>query len=237
MTGDLSPNKVLLERVAAALDPLLDRLVFVGGNVVDLLITDPAKAHVRVTDDVDVIADVTTRIEYERLSEELRELGLRHDTSEGAPICRWLTGEDLIVDVMPVNEEVLGFSNPWYEEAIRDPAHIEISPDIRIRVARAPVFVAAKWAAYKDRGEHDPLASHDLEDIITVVAGRTEVVKEIESGPAELRAWVAQETRRFLESEEATTMIEGSLPDAALVPELVERARERLQAIASLEGG
>ncbi len=125
MTGDLSPNKVLLERVAAALHPLLDRLVFVGGNVVDLLLTDPAKAHVRVTDDV---------------------------------------------DVMPVNEEVLGFSNPWYEEAIRDPAHIEISPEIRIRVARAPVFVAAKWAAYKDRGAHDPLASHDLEDIITVSA-------------------------------------------------------------------
>lgn len=36
-----SPNRNLLLRVANRLEPLLDELVFVGGQVTELLITDP----------------------------------------------------------------------------------------------------------------------------------------------------------------------------------------------------
>lgn len=84
-----SPNRAMLVAVAPRLDPLLDDLVFVGGQVAELLITDPAGVRIRGTDDVDVIVKATTRTQYETFSEKLRALGPRLDTSEGAPVCRW----------------------------------------------------------------------------------------------------------------------------------------------------
>lgn len=44
-----------------------------------------------------------------RFGERLRALGFREDQREGAPLCRWLV-EDLVVDVMPARERVLGFT-------------------------------------------------------------------------------------------------------------------------------
>ena len=49
------PNIELLARVAAALGDLRERLTFVGGCATGLLITDPAAAPVRATQDVDAI--------------------------------------------------------------------------------------------------------------------------------------------------------------------------------------
>lgn len=48
----------------ACSDRLLGELVFVGGQVAELLVTDPAAVRVRPTDDVDVVVPVTTRTEY-----------------------------------------------------------------------------------------------------------------------------------------------------------------------------
>ncbi len=50
------PNVSLLERAAEHLgDALLEQLVFVGGAVAGVLITDPAMPDIRPTKDVDVI--------------------------------------------------------------------------------------------------------------------------------------------------------------------------------------
>jgi len=40
--------------------PMLADVVFVGGQMVELLITEPAAVRIRPTDDVDVVAHVTT---------------------------------------------------------------------------------------------------------------------------------------------------------------------------------
>jgi hypothetical protein len=52
------PNLLLLENAARLLRPVLDELVFVGGSIAGLLITDPGSAGVRPTLDVDAISDV-----------------------------------------------------------------------------------------------------------------------------------------------------------------------------------
>ena len=91
--------------------PLLPRFVFVGGCATGLRITDPASAPVRVTRDVDVIADLASYGEYSALGERLRSLGFREDDSEGAPACRWAAG-DLLLDVMPATGSPLGFTKP-----------------------------------------------------------------------------------------------------------------------------
>lgn len=56
---------------------------------------------------------VASYAKYTALSERLRALGLSEDTAPGAPLCPWRR-DDLVVDVMPVDEKILGFSNRWY---------------------------------------------------------------------------------------------------------------------------
>jgi hypothetical protein len=55
-----SPNRPALVRIARALGPLRGEVVLVGGQVAELLVTDPAAVRVRPTDDVDVICEVAT---------------------------------------------------------------------------------------------------------------------------------------------------------------------------------
>lgn len=72
-------------------------------------------AESRPTIDVDCIIEVVPRLAYYVLEGELRALRFRHD-QESQVICRWRVGE-LVVEVMPVGEDnILGFSNPWYPE-------------------------------------------------------------------------------------------------------------------------
>ena len=121
------------------------------------------------------------------VEERLVALGLRNDLREDAPICRWLTPEDVQVDVMPVDQAILGFSNQWYPTAVERAVDYLLTDDAVIRIPTAPVFLATKWEAFLGRGEGDLLGSHDLEDIITVVAGRSEVLEELDGEPVELR--------------------------------------------------
>ena len=73
-----------IEIVARALAELGDDVVFVGGLATGFLITDPAAPPSRMTDDVDVVADVAGAYKDELdLSKKLRELGFAEETSEG----------------------------------------------------------------------------------------------------------------------------------------------------------
>src|SRR5437899_5963646 len=96
------PDSNLEQLVAAAqlLRPLLGELVFVGGSVTGLLITDEAAGEPRTTLDVDAIAEITSYAEYAAFGERLSELGFAEDTSEDAPLCRWVH-RGTILDVMP----------------------------------------------------------------------------------------------------------------------------------------
>src|SRR5919106_3794718 len=120
------PNRDLFESVVRLLAPVLDELVFVGGCTTGLFITDTAAGGIRPTKDVDVIVDVTSYAKYTALSERLRALGLAEDTTPDAPLCRWRR-DDLIVDVMPVDEHVLGFSNRWHPAALEAAQTVDIA--------------------------------------------------------------------------------------------------------------
>ena len=70
-----------LERLAEAarlLQPVIGELVFVGGCVTALLITDKAAADVRPTLDVDAIAEITSYADYTEFSEKLRKICRRY---------------------------------------------------------------------------------------------------------------------------------------------------------------
>ena len=227
-------NRPLLTRVARQLEPLLPELVFVGGATTELFFTSPAASEVRMTRDADVICEVAGRVEYHRLGERLRALGFREDASPGAPLCRW-TSEGEVLDVMPVDEDILGFSNPWYERALATATWVNLSEDLQIRVVSPPMFMATKLAAFEGRGQGGLLGSHDIEDILVVIAYRDQLFPEVGAEPAESRAWIQERIRRHLidhpDSEYAVT---GSLPGAQVVPGLVPRVLARVQTLAGV---
>jgi len=81
------PNLAALLRIAEQLGSLRDKVVFVGGATVALLITDPGAPAVRVTDDVDCVVEVATLTKYHDLTVQLRKQGFEPDPS--GPICRF----------------------------------------------------------------------------------------------------------------------------------------------------
>src|ERR1700723_388586 len=73
------PNVQQLQLVAQALGHLREKLVFVGGCATGILITDDARPPVRATQDVDLIAEITTKAKLYELGSELRNLGFQED--------------------------------------------------------------------------------------------------------------------------------------------------------------
>ena len=208
-------NIQMITTVARRLGNLREKVVFVGGCATGLFITDPAIPEVRVTKDVDVIIDITTRMEYSRLEADLRSKGFRNDISEDAPLCRWLVN-GIKVDVMPTQEDILGFSNHWYLPAIENANYVQLEKELAIKLVTPPYFLATKIEAVKGRGKGDYMASHDMEDIITVLDGRREIVDEIKSSSDKLKTFLSRTFRIFLADENFLDAIPGQLlPDHA----------------------
>jgi predicted nucleotidyltransferase len=208
-------NLELLKVAAKLLRPVLDELVFVGGCATGLLVSDEAAAEVRPTFDVDAIAEITSYVEYTTFGERLHKLGFTEDASEDAPICRWQHGQ-IKLDLMPLDEKILGFSNRWYKAAMDTANECEIERDIRIRVVTAPYFCATKLEAFKGRGKGDYLASHDLEDLITVVDGRPGLLDELRSAPEDVRSYIADAVGQMLKARQFIDALAGYLlPDSA----------------------
>lgn len=204
-----------------------------GGQVTELLITDPVAVHVRPTDDVDVICDVASRPDYYRLGERLKELGFTEDTTPGAPMCRWRAGTDLI-DVMPTDEEILRFKSMWYPVALRTAQSYELSDTLTIHIASAPAFLATKWEAFADRGDEDWYGSHDVDDIVMVVAGRPELPDELKATEVELRDYVIRSTTSMFDASVADDVIAGALPEVREVSGLLDLMLGRFERIVRL---
>jgi hypothetical protein len=197
------------------LGELADEMVFVGGCTTGLLITDEGAAEVRATDDVDSIIEVTSYAQYNTFSEKLKKIHFREDTRDGAPTCRWVKGET-VLDVMPLDEKVLGFTNIWYQPAIDEAEEYEILPGMTIKVISPPYFCATKLEAFDGRGAGDYLASHDLEDIITVIDGRAEIIEEISRAPEDVRNYISGKIRGLLNTRQFLDALPGYLlPDEA----------------------
>ncbi len=117
---------------------------------------------------------------------------------------------------MPLDEKILGFSNRWYKSAMDSAQDLEIERGVRIRVVTAPYFCATKLEAFRGRGEGDYLASHDLEDLITVVDGRAELLDEVRLGSEDVRSYIESAIGQMLKDPQFIDALTGYLlPDAA----------------------
>lgn len=203
----------MLERAARELAPFLDEVAFVGGATIALWITDQAAPELRVTKDVDVVVEVATRVAWYRFEERLRAHGLRNDTSSPV-ICRWRAGspgDELLIDLMPGDATILGFENQWQRPALDDAKPLLLPSGQEIRAISPPYLIATKLEAWNGRGGGDHLRSHDLEDIITLVDGRAEVIGEVKDAPSGLRSFLSHEVATLLDQTRFLDTVDGTI--------------------------
>jgi hypothetical protein len=223
-------SEEMLRRVAAKLSQLRWRTLFLGGAVTHRLITDPAASKPSPTTDVDVVVDITSLVTYQvELRAALRRLGAREDTSEDAPLCRWIV-DSVRVDVMPLAEDVLGFTNPWYAAALARAKRAKIG-DAEVLLIDAPHFLATKIAAFQGRGGGDFLLSKDVDDIVALVDGRPELVTEVRAAGNPLQSFVSAALQEWLPLSAFQYAVEGYLETDADRTRLVLRRFEEMTRI------
>lgn len=222
------PNLPYLRHIAEALGELREQVVFVGGAVAGLLVTDPMADSVRATRDVDAVVNAN-RAMFHRIEEAVAQRGFTRDVQSDV-ICRWVHKESgVLFDLMPVQPEVLGFSNRWYPYAVETAEPVELSPGVTIRLVSAVAFVATKLEAFAGRGGGDFLSSHDIEDVLNIVDGREELAGEIATAPAELRQAVAEVFQALLSNRDFANVLPGLIAE----PERADLVAQRLKAMCS----
>ena len=228
------PNLAMLELVAWRLgEDLCCQFTFVGGAVAGLLITDPAHPAIRPTEDVDVVAEVLALTDYHALEQQLRCRGFAQNMRPDAPICRWQV-DGITLDVMPTQENILGFANRWYPLCVATADALVLPGGSRIRVIQAPVFIGTKLEAFHGRGGGDYLFSHDLGDVISVIDGRDSLLDECRQAAPALRAYLAQEFATLLAKRSFLDALPGHLPGDAVSQERLPDLQAKMQQIASL---
>ncbi|MBJ7375544.1 hypothetical protein [Sphingobium sp.] len=223
----------MLAAVATAIgDELREQLVFVGGCSSALLITDPYTIEdVRMTDDVDLIVNLTGKGKWLVLQDQLSRSGFKVASEDGL-MCRMRLGE-LKVDFMPDDAALLGFTNRWYARGIETAVTATLTPDLQIKHLTAPYFLATKLEAYLGRGGNDPLRSHDLEDVLLVIDGREELLAEVLEADDDVRTFIAKQLRDLQAHEYFDSFLDGNIRGSSGREDVV---RSRIEALAGYHG-
>lgn len=228
-----STNITMLQTVANGLGDLKAEMVFVGGSVAELYANNPAASDIRPTLDVDCVVELSSRTAHAKLEERLRAKKFANDTSQGAPICRWIY-KDILVDVMPTDSNVLGFTNIWYDEGVDNKITKTLPDGTEVFVFPSEYYLATKFEAHKGRGGNDLRQSHDFEDIIYVFNNCTDLLDNISNTNVTVKAYLKGECQNLLNNDGLTEGIESALPYGS-GEEGTEIILELIQNIAEIE--
>lgn len=201
-------NLGVIRKIAAALNELNDRVVYVGGAVVSLYVNDPAAEDVRPTKDIDISIEIASIAELEEIRESLNKKGFKQ-TPEDDVICRFRY-EDVKVDVMSTKEVGWAPANPWFGPGFKYVEKINIK-DKTINILPLSYFLATKFTAFHGRGENDARTSHDFEDITYILDNRTDLVEVILKSPVDVRTYLKNEFATLLKNDNMREAIIGNL--------------------------
>ncbi len=229
-----SPSVQRLIRVARALGDLTGEVVFIGGAIAPLLQVRPPFAETRPTKDVDGVIASSRYADLARLAEALHQRGFRQHPADTAHLHRWRTPAGDALDLVPAGSHPGGSGQAWDRFALDYPVALELEDGLTIRHAGAPAFLALKWAAFADRGRADPFASHDLEDILALLASRDTLVAEVDGAPHAVQDFVTTSAARLLGDDRISDLLAGHLNNAQDPAETIRQVRARLGALATL---
>jgi hypothetical protein len=123
---------------------------------------------------------------------------------------------------MPTDTKVLGFSNRWYHPALQNAGTTEVG-DYQIKLISAPYFLATKLEAFHGRGQFDYRMSRDVEDIVTVLDGRPEIVAEVQRAATSLQQYLSEEFLSLLSELDFLEALPGHM-----LPDTVSQQRVRI---------
>ena len=93
--------------------------------------------NVRATEDVDAIVEVASLARYHALANELMQRGFKQTMADNTPPFRWFW-QSMQLDLVPLDEKVLGFANRWYRTGFEAAVQTEVEPGLTLRHLSAP---------------------------------------------------------------------------------------------------
>jgi predicted nucleotidyltransferase len=206
-------NIVRIKVLAEAFSSLSNKIVFVGGAVVELYCDDPARAEVRPTNDVDVVVELHNKGSYVVLEEKLRTIGFQNDVFSGV-ICRYIY-HDIVVDIMPDDDSILGFTNIWYKEGLQNSLTYHLDDELNIQIFPLDLFLASKFEALiSNRHGDDYRLNSDFEDIVYIFDNRLKIKEEIIALENEVKKYLQASISMLLKrpyiEEEISSNLESS---------------------------
>ncbi len=193
----IQQNNEALYHAAVLLKDLNEHVVYVGGRIVGLLITDFIEDDIRPTYDIDVAVDIDTTdiVAHYSLQKKLESLGFK---PEGNINCRYVL-DDFMIDVMYTDGALQGINSNWYQAGFDNAVSIQIK-DKTIKIFNAVYFIAAKFEAFTERAyrNNDYWDCKDLEDIINIVNGRPSLLMELMQSPKDVVQFISEYFKQLL---------------------------------------
>jgi hypothetical protein len=101
---------------------------------------------------------------------------------------------------MPCDESVLGFSNRWYRPGIANSIRYQLPSGRQILIFSTPYLLASKIEAFTGRGGGNFYFSADIEDIVAVLDGRSNLIEEVQQADTEVKLFLSRWFRVELEN-------------------------------------
>lgn len=222
-------NIVRIKAVNNALGELRDKVVFVGGATISLY-PDRQIFEPRPTDDVDIIVEIFNYAGRANLEDKLRAIGF-HNDPESKVVCRYRI-DGIIVDIMPTDDDSIGFKNQWYPEGFHNAMEQIIDDQTTVKILSAPYFIATKLEAFKSRGQNDGRTSHDFEDIVYILENRSTIWEEMKNAPDNVRAYLIEEFRNLAKNRNIYEWVDSNVERGS--PPATYRILENWESFAAL---
>ncbi|MEX1003615.1 MAG: hypothetical protein WDZ35_15965 [Crocinitomicaceae bacterium] len=197
-------NLKVVEKVALSLEELNKHVIYVGGAIVSLYVTDEGAEQPRPTKDVDISVQISTYSQMDELREKLASKKIYPAPSEKV-MYRYFY-EDILIDFIPFEETPLGPTNSWLKPGFKKAYPVQIGK-AKIKILPVSLFLATKWETFKDRG-NDPRTSHDFEDIIYIIDNNLEVVQDIKNAEQDVQQFLKEMSNEILNHSSRNEIVE-----------------------------
>ena len=102
-----------------------------------------------------------------------------------------------------------------------------------MRHVSAPLFIASKLESFKDRGNRD-YAHHDIEDIINLIDGKSDLLEEFILTEKEVQRYVCEEFKTLLSNPNFIAQLPWHLSPAGSEQDRTSIIIERIKRMAEI---
>lgn len=197
-------NLKVVEKVALTLGELNDEVIYVGGAMVSLYVTDEGAEQARPTKDIDISVQISTYSQMDELRKKLASKKIYPAPSE--KVMYRYAHEEILIDFIPFEKTPLGPTNRWLKPGFKKAYAVKIG-NVEIKILPVSLFLATKWEAFKSRG-NDPRTSHDFEDIIYILDNNKKVVEDIVKADEDVQIFLKAMSSEILNHSSRNEIIE-----------------------------